>query len=59
VFDGAVRIGTVDTRATTTISRAVLFTKTWTAKGTHAITIKARGTLGRPSVRLDGFGVRF
>jgi hypothetical protein len=58
VFDGTTRIGTVDTRSVTTVARTVVFTKTWTTVGTRVITIKARGTAGRSSVRIDGFAVR-
>lgn len=58
VYDGSTRIGTIDSYASTTKYRQVLFTKTWTANGSHTIVIKARGTSGRPYVRLDGFGIR-
>jgi hypothetical protein len=58
VFDGATRIGTVDTRSAKAVVRTVLFTKTWVTVATRVITIKARGTAGRPAVQIDGFGVR-
>jgi hypothetical protein len=58
VYVGTTRIGTVDTHRSSTLQRSVLFTKTWST-GYRVVTIRARGTAGRPNVVLDGFGIRF
>ena len=58
IYDGATRIASVDTRASARQPRAVLYTRLWSTVGNHTITLKPRGTAGRPSVVLDGFAVR-
>lgn len=58
IYEGSTRVASVDTRAATTKARAVLYTRTWSKVGARTMTIKPRGTSGRPSVLLDGFAVR-
>jgi hypothetical protein len=58
VYDGRTRVATIDTRATSTQYRAVLYTRTWTTSATRTLVVKARGTSGRPNVILDAFAVR-
>jgi hypothetical protein len=58
VFEGSTRIATVDSRAASTQFRVVLFTRTYPTVVARTVTIKARGTAGRPNVVLDGFAVR-
>jgi len=54
--DGAF-VRTVDLYAAESRPRLVVFTRSWPTSGTHAVTIKARGTAGRPRVVVDAFGV--
>ncbi len=58
IYDGSTRIGSVDTRAASRQPRTVLYTRTWTMVGNHTLTLKPRGTAGRPNIVLDGFAVR-
>ncbi|MGB8650352.1 MAG: hypothetical protein WCD35_06785 [Mycobacteriales bacterium] len=58
VYDGTTRVATVDTRASSRQVRQVLYTRTWAAVGSHTLTVKSRGTAGRPYIVIDGFGVR-
>ncbi|WP_433476641.1 N-acetylmuramoyl-L-alanine amidase [Spirillospora sp. CA-142024] len=51
--DGA-KIGTLDTRASTTAYRQLLWTRTWSTSGKHTIKIVVAGTSGRPTVGIDG-----
>lgn len=55
--DGA-RVAGVDTRAAARQARVVLYTRTLSTSVSHTVVVKARGTAGRPTVVLDGFGVR-
>jgi hypothetical protein len=58
IYDGSTLIGTIDTRASSTIPRAVLFTRSYGSIRTHTFTIRPKGTAGRPYVMLDGFAMR-
>ncbi|MGZ6804178.1 MAG: hypothetical protein ACXVGH_04635 [Mycobacteriales bacterium] len=58
VYDGSTRVATVDTRASARQVRQVLYTRTWTTVGPRTLTVKSRGTAGRPYIVLDGFAVR-
>jgi hypothetical protein len=51
--DGA-KIGTLDTRASSTAYRRLTRGRTWTASGKHTIKIVVAGTKGRPKVGIDG-----
>ncbi|MFC4055939.1 peptidoglycan recognition protein [Actinomadura syzygii] len=51
--DGA-KIGTLDTRASSTAYRQLLWTRTWSSGGKHTIKIVVAGTKGRPTVGIDG-----
>ncbi|GGT69571.1 peptidoglycan recognition protein family protein [Actinomadura citrea] len=51
--DGA-KIGTLDTRASTTAYRQLMWTRTWSSSGRHTIKIVVAGTSGRPMVGIDG-----
>jgi hypothetical protein len=57
IYDGATKVATVDTRASTHQLRQVLYARGLTS-GTHTMTIKAAGTAGRPNVILDAFAAR-
>jgi len=48
---------TVDLYAAEARPRSVVFTRSWVMSGAHAVTIKVRGTAGRPTVVVDSFGV--
>ena len=56
LVDG-VFVRTVDLYASTAQPRSVVFARSWVQSGTHTITIKVRGTAGRPTVIVDAFGV--
>jgi hypothetical protein len=58
VYDGATKIATVSTYSSTTVARAVLFTKTYTRSMKRTFTIRPLGTSGHPAVALDGFAMR-
>jgi len=58
IYDGSSLVGTIDTRASSTITRTVLFTRTYSSVGTHTFTIRPKATSGRPYVLLDGFAMR-
>jgi hypothetical protein len=58
IYDGSTKVANVDTYASTTKVRQVLFAKTYTAIGTHTFTIRPLATAGRPAVELDGFAMR-
>ena len=57
VWVDGVLVATVDTRAATTINRAVLFARTWASAGTHTVRIVVVGTAGRPRVDVDAFEI--
>ncbi|MCW2598557.1 MAG: putative N-acetylmuramoyl-L-alanine amidase [Frankiales bacterium] len=57
VYDGSTKVATVDTYATSTKLRQVLYTRL-TTLGNHTYTIRPLATAGRPSVVLDGFAMR-
>ncbi|MFC5752847.1 peptidoglycan recognition protein [Actinomadura rugatobispora] len=54
VYVDGVRIGTLDTRSSTTAYRQLIWTRTWSASGTHTVKIVVAGTSGRPTVGIDG-----
>ncbi|MFD0539150.1 peptidoglycan recognition protein [Actinomadura luteofluorescens] len=54
VYVDGVKIGTLDTRASSTAYRQLLWTRTWSGSGTHTIKIVVAGTSGRPMVGIDG-----
>jgi hypothetical protein len=56
LVDG-VRVATIDTRAATFRSRVIVFERAWSQAGTHTVTLRVRGTDGRPTVSLDAFVV--
>jgi hypothetical protein len=58
IYDGGTKLATVDTYATSGTVRSVLFTRTYTAIGTHTFTIRSLATYGRPAVDLDAFAMR-
>jgi subtilisin family serine protease len=55
-IDGVYR-ATLDLRTSSTISRRVVYARSFGGSGTHAIVLKALGTSGRPMVSLDAFVV--
>ena len=57
VWIDGVLVATVDTRAASTIDRAVLFARTWASAGTHTVRIVVVGTAGRPRVDIDAFEI--
>jgi hypothetical protein len=58
IYDGSTLIATVDTYATSSKVRQVLYTRYYSAIGTHTFTIRPKATAGRPNVMLDGFAMR-
>jgi hypothetical protein len=54
LVDG-VRVATIDTRAYTFRPREIVFSKAWSTAGRHTVTLRVRGTTGRPTVSLDAF----
>jgi hypothetical protein len=54
--DGAY-VGLVDTYAATTALQTVVFSRTWSAVGTHTVVVKAVATAGRPWIDVDAFAV--
>ncbi len=58
IYDGSTLVATVDTYASTTKYRQVLYTRSYSTLGTHTFTIRPKGTSGRPAVMLDGFAMR-
>jgi hypothetical protein len=56
LIDG-VNVATVDLRSSSTLHRRVVFSRTFSASGTHTIELRVQGTSGRPTVSLDGFVV--
>jgi hypothetical protein len=58
IYDGATKIGTVNTYAASLAPRVTLFTRTYASNGTHTFTIRPLGTAGHPGVVLDGFAMR-
>ncbi|MBA2700825.1 MAG: hypothetical protein H0U58_03870, partial [Chloroflexi bacterium] len=55
-LDGAY-LSTVDLYRTTTLSKVVVFSKTWENKATHSLRLVVAGTAGHPRVDIDGFVV--
>ncbi|NKZ02295.1 peptidoglycan recognition protein family protein [Actinomadura latina] len=51
--DGA-KVGTLDTRSSSTAYRQLLWTRTWSTSGKHTIKIVVAGTYKRPTVGIDG-----
>jgi hypothetical protein len=47
----------VETGADADSPRRLLFRKTWTSVGTHTIQVVVNGTVGRPTLSVDGFAV--
>lgn len=54
IYVDGVKTTTVDLKSTATAYRAVQWTKTWSASGTHTVKIVVVGTSGRPTVTTDG-----
>ncbi|NJD26926.1 MAG: hypothetical protein FIA92_01355 [Chloroflexi bacterium] len=50
-------VTTLDLRSATYTPRAVAFSKSWSARGTHTIKLVVVGTAGRPRVDVDAFEV--
>ena len=46
---------TIDTYASTTTYRKVVYVGNWAVAGTHTIEVRVRATTGRPTVSVDGF----
>jgi subtilisin family serine protease len=53
-IDGS-RVGSVDTRASTSQARSVVWSTRWSSVGSHKIYVVVLGTSGRPTVSVDGF----
>jgi chitodextrinase len=54
VLDGKT-VATVDTHASSSQPRRVVFRRDWLTSATHTIVVKVQGTSGRPTVSVDGF----
>ncbi|MEV0152428.1 N-acetylmuramoyl-L-alanine amidase [Micromonospora sp. NPDC050686] len=57
IYLDGVKAGTVDLYAANTPYRQAVWTKSWTASGSHTIEVVVVGTAGRPAVTVDGFAV--
>jgi len=55
VYVDGVLAATVNLYQATYSNKVVVFTKTWSANGTHTIKIVGLGTAGHPRIDLDGF----
>ena len=58
VYVDNVKVATVSSYSPTTVTRAVLFTKSFYTHLDHTFVIRPLGTPGHPYVALDGFAVR-
>ena len=54
IYVDGVKVATIDARASSTVYRQVVWTKSWTGSAKHTIKIVAAGTSGRPYVVTDG-----
>ncbi|GAA1828569.1 N-acetylmuramoyl-L-alanine amidase [Actinomadura chokoriensis] len=54
VYVDGTKIGTLDTRSSTTAYRQLTWGRTWSTSGKHTIKIVVAGTPGRPKVGIDG-----
>jgi hypothetical protein len=55
IYIDGVYIKTINLRATSSLSRQVVFTRAFPSSGTHTITVRVVGTGTYPTVRLDAF----
>lgn len=55
VYVDGVKAGQVTEYASTTAYRRIIFTKSWSSSGTHAVRIENLGTSGHGKMVLDGF----
>ncbi|WP_433228877.1 N-acetylmuramoyl-L-alanine amidase [Actinomadura formosensis] len=54
VYVDGTKVGTLDTRASSTAYRQLMWTRSWSTSGKHTIKIVVAGTSGRPTVGIDG-----
>ena len=54
VYVDGVKAATVDTRATSTLYRQIVWTKSWSTSAKHTVKLVVLGTSGRPYVVTDG-----
>ena len=57
VYVDGVYAGAVSLYRSASVSRVVVFGKSWTASGTHTVKLVVVGTAGRPRVDIDGFAI--
>lgn len=57
VYVDGVFAATIDLRRSSSRSRVVLFSRSWSTPGTHTVKLIVSGTAGRPRVDIDGFAV--
>ena len=57
VFIDGTYVKTVDLHARSFTARKAVFSKSWSAKGSHTLVIEVVGTAGHPYVAIDGFTV--
>jgi hypothetical protein len=55
VYVDGVLAGTVDLYASTVQPARIVFVRTWSATGTHSVTVRVNATTGRPRVEVDSF----
>jgi hypothetical protein len=58
IYLGSTKVATVDTYASSTKLRQVLYSATYSNVASRTYTIRPLATAGRPSVDLDGFAMR-
>lgn len=55
IYVDGVAVATVDLYATSVRPARVVFVRSWTSPGTHAVAVRVAGTAGRPRVDVDAF----
>jgi hypothetical protein len=50
-------VATIDLKASATTYRSVVWSKSWTSRGTHTVRVVVVGTSGRPRIDVDAFAV--
>jgi len=57
IYIDGVYVTTVDLYSATTLSRSIVFTRSWSVSGAHTLQIRVKATSGRPRVDIDAFVV--
>ena len=57
VYVDGVYAGAISLYRSASVSRVIVFGKSWTVSGTHTVKLVVVGTAGRPRVDIDGFAI--